>query len=144
MSKLFLKAILALLGIVAISIGLSMMLLGANATGQFFASLINTAFSQTTKMDGFSSPNVDSELRYYAVFWIAYGLVLVDTVRDLSRKIGRVPVLAGLFFAGGLGRTLSWLSVGEPHLLFKSLLAIELGLPVLMIVLWFAITREPT
>ena len=143
MSKLFLKAILALLGIAAISIGLSMMLMGANATGQFFTGLINVAFSQTTKLDGFSSPNVDSELRFYAVFWIAYGVVLVDTVRDFSRKMGRVPVLAGLFFAGGLGRTLSWFSVGEPHLLFKSLLAIELGLPVMMIVLWFAILRKP-
>ena len=143
MSKLFLKAILALLGIIAISIGLSMMVLGANATGQFFAGLINTAFSQTTKLNGLSSPNVDSELRFYAVFWIAYGVFLVDTARDLNKKIARIPVLAGLFFIGGIGRLLSWFSVGEPHLLFKNLLAIELGLPVMMIVLWFAILRKP-
>jgi hypothetical protein len=52
-----------------------------------------------------------------------------------------VPWLAATFFAGGVGRALSWVSVGPPHPFFLALMATELTLPLVLVVLWLAVRR---
>jgi len=41
-----------------------------------------------------------------------------------------------LFFAGGLARLLSFLSIGTPHALFALLMVIELAMPPLLYAVW--------
>jgi hypothetical protein len=79
---------------------------------------------------------MDSELRFYAPFWGAYGLVLLAIARDMSAKLRYVPTMALLFFVGGVGRGLSYISVGAPHPFFIALMAVELLLPLLFVALW--------
>ncbi len=142
MVKLILRATLFVLGAAAICIGLSMMFLGSGATGQFFAVLVNFILSEPQELDGMSTPNVDSELRFYAVFWVAYGVFVFRAANDLTKNLHLVPLLAGLFFAGGVGRVLSLVTVGQPHPLFIALMIVELALPLLLIGLWAAINRQ--
>jgi len=137
-----LRICLYLLGISAVGIGMSMLLLGAETTAQFFAALINLFLSEPTVPEGFASPDVDSELRFYSIFWIAYGVVLFRTAGDLSAHPRLVPLLAALFFAGGVGRLFSLWSVGQPHTLFVTLMAVELALPPLLVALWAAERRQ--
>ena len=131
-----LRFCLLALGISAIGIGASMMLLGPDATGRFFAGIVELVLQNNIELTGFTSADVDSELRFYAVFWIAYGVILVRTSRSSDLTTRTVPILVGLFFTGGVGRLLSFLSVGQPHTLFIALMIVELVLPVLMIILW--------
>ncbi len=142
MMKLILRANLFVLGAAAIGIGLSMLLLGSDATGQFFAALINFFLSDPQELHGMSSPNVDSELRFYSVFWLAYGIIVLRAANSLEENLKFVPIFAGLFFAGGAGRLLSLMTVGYPHPLFILLMIIELVLPLLLIVLWAGINRQ--
>ncbi len=133
---------LYVLGASAVGIGLSMMFLGAETTADFFAAIIVVLVSAPDLPEGFSSPDVDSELRFYAVFWIAYGVILIRTAGDLPLNLYLVPWLAGLFFAGGVGRLLSLWSVGQPHPLFIVLMIVELALPPLLVLLWAAEKRS--
>lgn len=142
MMKLILRANLFVLGAAAIGIGLSMLLLGSDVTGQFFAALINFFLSDPQELEGMSSPNVDSELRFYSVFWLAYGIIVLRAANSLEENLRLVPVFAGLFFAGGAGRLLSLTTLGHPHPLFILLMIIELVLPLLLVVLWAGINRQ--
>ena len=95
--------------------------------------------------NGLSEPwsaSSDSELRFYAAFWLAYGLILLRVGNDLRRQGGWIPWLAGVFFLGGLGRVVSWLSLGPPRPFYQALMASELILPVLMILLWIGGRRS--
>jgi hypothetical protein len=77
----------------------------------------------------------DNEMRFYAVFWIAYGIALLFIARDTERFRIWVPLLLGLFFLGGVGRAISVVQLGWPHPLFAMLMAIELALPVVLLIL---------
>lgn len=142
MAMLILRASLFVLGVAAIGIGLSMLLLGSEATGQFFAARINFFLSDPQELTGMSSPNVDSELRFYAVFWVAYGFFVLRTANNLTNNLHFVPLLAGLFFVGGLGRVLSLVAVGQPHPLIIVLMVAELAMPLLLIGLWAGVRRQ--
>src|SRR6267142_3049818 len=71
-------------------------------------------------------PTMDSELRFYAALWGAYGFILIAVARNLRAMLHYVPLLAATFFVGGAGRALSYFQVGPPHPFFVLLMVIEL------------------
>ncbi len=125
------------LGLAAVAIGLSIFLLGADATARASVNVLRVVMPVADDVIGLAEPDADSELRFYAVFWIAYGITLIGTARNLLATLWRVPWLAGLFFAGGVGRVLSYLAVGAPHPLFLTLMVVELVLPAVFIGFWY-------
>lgn len=135
MSQFILKAGLLFIGIAGVLIGASFILFGVNGTGQFFRSVLSV-FIETDALTGLDNPNADSELRFYSVFWIAYGLCLIRAARDLTSQMGQIPWLIGLFFAGGVARFVSFIAAGPPHPLFILLMVIELVLPVILLLCW--------
>jgi len=136
MTKVILRYCLFGLGVSAIGIGSSMLVFGSNVTSSFFVDLINWLFASNQQADDLSSANVDSELRFYSIFWIAYGVVLMRATGDVASYTKLVPILIAMFFAGGLARLMSLLTVGSPHLLFLTLMGVELVFPVFLIGLW--------
>jgi hypothetical protein len=131
-----LRLFLVVLGTSAIAIALSIFVLGAEAT----ASMAEAVFVAVSGWRGPPSerwpPTMDSELRFYAALWGAYGVVVLRTAWGLPRTLSRTPWIAAVFFAGGVGRSLSRVGVGAPHPFFTLLMIIELTLPVLLILLW--------
>jgi hypothetical protein len=133
---LALRICLAVLGLSAITIALSILALGAQVT----ASIAEGVFSAVSGWHGRQSEpwpaTMDSELRFYAALWGAYGIVVVRAARGLPQTLAQVPWISAVFFAGGVGRVLSRIDVGAAHPFFTLLMAIELLLPALMILLW--------
>ena len=86
---------------------------------------------------GVANPSIESELRFYAAFYVAYGLVALRVAPHADRDTRAVRPLAGALFLAGLARAGGWLVVGEPHLLQRALLAVELAAPP-VIVAWQA------
>jgi hypothetical protein len=76
---------------------------------------------------------VESELRFYSAFYVAYGQLLLRTARREDLDSEALRQLAAALFLGGLGRAAAWRAVGKPHPLQRALLALELGLPPLVI-----------
>jgi Domain of unknown function (DUF4345) len=134
---------LFLLGLSALAIGIAIFALGPERVGLFFndmlAPLSASAFANPPEAwtrDG------DSEMRFYSVFWAAYGIALLFIARDIVRFRIWVPLLLGLFLLGGVGRAISIIQFGWPHPLFTVLMAVELALPVILLVL-HAMARPP-
>jgi hypothetical protein len=76
-----------------------------------------------------AGPAVESELRYYAAFYAAYGLAALRVAPRADRDVERVRALAGALFLAGVARAGGWLAAGRPHPLQRALLTIELATP---------------
>jgi hypothetical protein len=137
-----LRALLLLLGVSAIFIAASILFLGAAAT----ARMGEGAFAMLT---GWRGPvgedwpaTMDSELRFYAALWGAYGILLVMAGANITAHLDLIPWLAAVFFAGGVGRAISLVAVGPPHPFFTALMAVELLLPPIIGLLWWGARRQ--
>jgi hypothetical protein len=120
-----LQGIVAGLGAVAIATGLLALVGGANALPG------EEAASATT----------ESALRFYACFWIAYGVVALRVAPHAVRETLIVRGIALVMFLGGIGRALAWIAEGQPHALFVVLMVVELvGAPLL--IAWQAKARD--
>jgi hypothetical protein len=82
-----------------------------------------------------ANPSVESELRFYAAFYVAYGLVALRVAPRADSDTTAVRGLAGALFLAGTARAVGWRAAGKPHVLQRALLVIELASPPL-IVLW--------
>lgn len=137
MSLFILRFGLYFIGIAGVLIGSAFIIFGVNATGQLFNTIL-AAFYDGGVLTGLDTPEAESELRFYSVFWMAYGVLLIRSANNVSRHIARLPWLIGLFFAGGLARLMAYINSGVPHALFILLMGIELTLPL---ILWFCLIR---
>jgi len=133
---LALRFCLIVLGASAITIALSILLVGAEATAATAEGVFNTVSRWRGPPGEHWPPTMDSELRFYAALWGAYGIVLLRAAWGVPRTLPQAPWLAAIFFAGGVGRVLSRVTVGAPHPFFTLLMVIELSLPVLITLLW--------
>ncbi|RBY74418.1 hypothetical protein DQ239_19810 [Blastococcus sp. TF02-09] len=82
---------------------------------------------------GPTTASTDSVLRFYAVWWAAQGPAAWSLARDPMLDEGRVRVLAGTTFAGGLARIAAMRASGRPHPLFQALTVVELLAPPLLL-----------
>jgi uncharacterized protein DUF4345 len=80
-----------------------------------------------------ANPAVESELRFYAAFYVAYGVVALRTAPRAEKATMAVRGLGSALFLAGLARAGGWLTVGKPHGLQRGLLAIELLGPPLIL-----------
>ena len=72
--QLLLRTMLGGLGIGAICIGAMFIFMGAHQTATIFSDLFSFVGSTSDAMSSFNDVNIDNELRFYAVFWFAYGI----------------------------------------------------------------------
>jgi hypothetical protein len=133
---LALRICLVVLGASAVAIALSILLLGAETTAAMAEGVFSAASGWRGPLSQHWAPTMDSELRFYAALWGAYGIVVLRAAWGLPRMLPQAPWLAAIFFAGGVGRVLSRVTVGAPHPFFTLLMVIELSLPVLITLLW--------
>jgi hypothetical protein len=119
-----LRGLLLLLGLVAVAAGLFTVLTGSAGMGEG------------------TSANVESELRFYAVFWVAFGIVALRAASDVERHALAVRGLASFMFLGGLARALAWAAEGRPDARFLVLMGLELLLPLFIVLSQHRIARE--
>ncbi len=134
---LTLRLLLALLGAAAVLICVSIMTAGAQATAWMAEKLFSELTGSQAPLSEAWPPTMDSELRFYAALWGAYGAVSLTVARDFANRGSLVPWLAGVFFLGGVGRLLSLIAIGPPHPFFTLLMWVELALPPILVLLWW-------
>ena len=117
MSRRALKIVLTVIGVVAVVAGTATVVLGA-------ASVVGA---------GEASPALESELRFYAAWYVVAGLLLLSATRRLEAERRTILAVAFGFFLAACGRLLSWIVIGRPHALAITLMfvefAIALGVP---------------
>ncbi|MEZ5996963.1 MAG: DUF4345 family protein [Hyphomonadaceae bacterium] len=125
-----LKFAFSLLGAAALAIGGMIFVIGPEATGQTFAAMLRLLAPETPRVSGLSGADIDSEMRFYAVLWMAYGAAALWVARGLPERMGLMRLMLGVFLLGGLGRVISYFVAGAPHPLFIALMWIEIIFPL--------------
>jgi hypothetical protein len=80
---------------------------------------------------------VDSELRFFSVFWLAYGGFCFWVARNIQAQFAFIPVIALAFFVGGLARLISMLSVGAPNIVLILAMILEFVIPIIIYVIYW-------
>jgi hypothetical protein len=75
---------------------------------------------------------MDSEDRFYATLFGAFGVALLWCVKDVEQKSRVVYFLLATFFVAGLARVVSIAAVGLPDPFFVAMLALELVIPIVV------------
>ena len=78
-----------LLGLAAVVIGAMIYLAGPDRTATLFGWIIGWATGSPAYSGGLDSANIDSEMRFYAVFWVAYGAILLREATRPALPFGR-------------------------------------------------------
>ena len=99
-----LRAAFSILGIAALLIGGMIFVAGPQVTGQAFASLFRIVSPATPRIVGLSGPDINSEMRFYSVLWIAYGAMALWVARALQSRIKWFRLMLAVFLPGGVGR----------------------------------------
>lgn len=83
--------------------------------------------------EGAVTPDVDTEMRFFAVWYAAAGVAVLRAAPRVGSATGTVRLVGAAFFLAGCARILSWVIVGRPHWQFVVLMVIELLLPVVIV-----------
>ncbi len=92
--------------------------------------LVHAFFGPPTVIGGGPvNATIDSDLRFYAVMFTAYGAAFVWCSFDIVRRARRANVLGIVFFAGGAARLLAWWVSGPPNWFYVLMVPVELLVP---------------
>lgn len=122
-----LQILLTLVGVVMVVAGTATLITGADKV-----------------LDGGNpSASLDSELRFFAAWYLVLGVFLLREVARVESATLIVRVVGIGFFLAACGRALSWLQSGRPHTLYVVLMVIEFLIPVIIIPWQAAVARGP-
>jgi len=93
---------------------------------------------------GDPSANLESELRFYAVWWIGAGVFLIWLAPRVAERTLEVRVFAGLLFLAGVSRLLAALDTDWPSTGQLILMGLELVLPLVLVAWQARVARSPT
>jgi hypothetical protein len=91
---------------------------------------------------GTVSPNVDSEMRFFASWYAVFGFLLLLAVRRPESEGTIVRACGAGFLLAASGRVLSMKELGPPSRVFKVLTAIEFAIPAVILPWHEAIRRS--
>jgi hypothetical protein len=86
--------------------------------------------------------SIDTELRFYAAWYVGAGLLVLRTVRGIESEGRTVRAVCAILLLAAFGRVLSIIAVGPPHPLFVVLMVIEFAIPVLVLPWQAAVARR--
>ena len=95
---LTIKSLLFIFGLVVLGIGASIVLIGPAATAAFFGGIHNSIGGGEGLPLGFESVDVDNEFRFYSVFWLAFGVMLLRAALTFPESHRLVFILMGCSF----------------------------------------------
>ncbi len=100
--------------------------------------------SDSVPSPGDPSANLESELRFYAVWWIGAGLFLIWLAPRVAERTLEVRVFAGLLFLAGVSRLLAALDTDWPSTGQLILMGLELVLPLVLVAWQTRVARSKT
>ena len=85
---------------------------------------------------------MDSEDRFYAILFLAFGATLLWCVKNVERKALVVYFLMLTFLVGGFARLISIAAVGLPNNFFIVMTVLELLLPLIYAYLQYRVSSK--
>ena len=113
--------------------GLQVVLTGLALVAIAFGGLAVLTGTAAIPAAGSPGPNVDSELRFYAAWYVAGGVALLRVARRPESEAAVLHLVCAALLLGAAGRVVSWASTGRPSMAFVVLLAIEVAIPLVVL-----------
>lgn len=85
---------------------------------------------------------VDNELRFFSVYWMAFGSFCFWVARNMSTQAFFIPFIALFFLFGGLGRLISTLAIGSPASILVPAMVLEFVLPFVIYLLYVKLKKK--
>jgi hypothetical protein len=120
-----LQVFVFLLGVVAVVAGLDTVVRGADGVLDH----------------GEVSASVDSELRFYAAWYVLVGVTMLQASRNVERQTTVIRAVMATLFLAACGRVISLATVDTPHVFYVVLMVVEFALPVIVIPWHAAVVR---
>lgn len=120
--ELMLKSLLYMISIVALVTGANVLIGGAAAVPGSLGAVEAT---------------VDNELRFFSVYWVAFGVFCFWVARNIASQSFFIPFIALFFLLGGIGRLISMLAIGSPAPVLVPAMVLEFVLPVVIFLLYW-------
>ncbi|WP_299150256.1 DUF4345 domain-containing protein [uncultured Tateyamaria sp.] len=76
---------------------------------------------------------IDSQFRYQSGIYFGLAVMVWYAIPRIDREVALFRMIALAIFVGGLGRVLSWVTVGQPDAIMSGAMALELAVPLLII-----------
>ena len=92
---------------------------------------------------GDASPELESELRFYSVWWIGAGLFLIWLAPRVEERTLETRVFCALLFLSGLSRLFAAVATDWPSTGQIALMAVELVLAVVLAVWQARVATQP-
>jgi hypothetical protein len=89
------------------------------------------------------TPSFDSELRFYATWYVLAGVLILRAVSRVEAETFTIRAVFATLFFTGVARIISIVAVGAPHTFLMVLMGFELGLPI-PIIPWQALVARRT
>jgi hypothetical protein len=137
-----LRILLFLTSFIIFGVGLSLLALGPSVTFGLLLESAQPIMNSTLKITDMGTPNVEGEIRSLSPFLIGYGVLVYLAAKHLRTHIYYVPHLMVILFASGIGRMISYMTEEDPHQFFVLLLGVELGVPVITLLLYKAVVAK--
>jgi hypothetical protein len=96
---------------------------------------INVLIGGASKIPGASEAveaTIDNELRFFSVFWSAYGIFCFWVAKNIHKQSFFIPYIALVFFIGGIGRLISMLTIGLPASVLIPIMILEFIIPIIL------------
>ena len=93
---------------------------------------------------GTVSPSVESELRFYAAWYVVAGVLALRTVPRIASEGTTIRVLCAGLFLGGAARLVAALRVGWPPAFLVVLMVLEFVIPAVVVPWQAAVARGKT
>ncbi len=106
---------------------------------------VNVLIGGATAIPGASGgveATIDNELRFFSVFWVAYGGFCYWVGKNLGEQNSFVPFIALVFFVGGLGRLISTLSIGVPADILIPAMILEFVIPIAVYAIYWKLYKK--
>ena len=114
--------------------------IGAVATGAGLTSTLRGGASVV--QGGPVSANVDSELRFYASWYVVFGALMLKAARRPEAEATIVRAGGAGFLLAACSRLLSRAALGRPHPSLEVLTAIEFAIPAVIVPWQAALARS--
>jgi hypothetical protein len=98
--------------------------------------------SASLPSSGEVTASIESELRFYSVWWIGAGLFLAWLAPRVAERTLELRVFCALLFFAGLTRLLAISDAGWPHASQLVLMAFEFVLPVILVIWQARVTGD--
>lgn len=82
---------------------------------------------------GTPTASIESELRFYSVWWIGAGLFIIWIANRLGERGRELRVFCGLLFLAGVSRIIAIVDAGRPESSQLFLMGVELTLPLVLV-----------